>query len=442
MLVFWHQKDLRIDENLALYEAWKVDKKILSVFILPSDDKLGAASKWWLHYSLEALQKEYRKKGGKLILKKGDPSTILKGLVRKTKAEGVYFNSTFDKREKKVERSLGKLAFPYNGNHLVDIPNFFNKSGKPFAVFTPFYNALLKEVELPKGSPGRFQTVPSLASDRLTLLPKKNWDKEMKKFWTPGRAGALKRLEEFRSGNYAFQRDKPAVKGTSLLSPHLHFGEVSPAEVWRKVRNATYRKQLAWREFGTAFVVHYPTTPTQNWNEKFDRFKWVSSPAKLKKWQQGKTGYPIVDASMRQLWQLGWMHNRMRMVVASFLVKDLFIHWKKGAAWFWDTLVDADLGNNTMGWQWVAGCGPDAAPFFRIFNPILQGEKFDPDGKFVKQFCPELKKLPAKWIHKPWEAPEDVLEKAGIILGETYPEPIVDHDIARKEALSMYKKIK
>lgn len=439
MLLFWHQKDLRVEENLALYEAWKIDKKILPVFILSPEEKLGAATKWWLHYSLEALAKDYAKKGAKLVIKKGDPVLILKKLLEKTKAEGIYYNQTFEKREKRVEKAFkGKVA-SFNGNHLVGIPHFFNKSGKPFAVFTPFYQALKKELHLPKGSPQKFGKVPPLRSDSLTLLPTKKWDTEMKKFWKPGRAGALKRIKNFHAGSYAVSQEKPAVEGTSFLSPHLHFGEVSPAEVWRKIKNPSFRRQLAWREFGAAFVYHFPKTPTQNWNVKFKRFPWTLKPSQLKKWQQGKTGYPLVDASMRQLWKLGWMHNRMRMVVASFLVKDLKIHWKKGAAWFWDTLVDADLGNNTLGWQWVAGCGPDAAPFFRIFNPVLQGEKFDPEGKFVKLYCPELKNLPKKWIHKPWEAPEEVLQKAQVVLGKNYPQPMVDHKVAREEALKAYK---
>jgi deoxyribodipyrimidine photo-lyase len=339
---------------------------------------------------------------------------------------------------------LKDKAFPFNGNHLVEIPHFLNKSDKPFAMFAPFYNALKKEIFLPKGSAGRFVKTLPVASENLEalkLLSGKEKKLKFNNFWNPGRAGALSRLKKFRSANYVKNREKPSIQGTSFLSPHLHFGEVSIAEVWRKIKNPSFRRQLAWREFGAAFVYHYPKTPNQNWNAKFNRFSWENSASKFTKWKEGKTGYPIVDASMRQLMKLGWMHNRMRMVVASFLVKDLMLYWKKGAAWFWEMLLDADLGNNTLGWQWVAGCGPDPAPFFRIFNPVLQGKKFDAQGKFIKEYCPELKGLPARWVHEPWEAPEEILEKAKVKLGKNYPKPIVIHDVARKRALKKYQSL-
>lgn len=438
MLVFWHQEDLRIEENLALSKALLEGEKIIPLFILSESANLGEASRWWLHRSLESLQKAYAKHGMKLILRKGEPVKILRDIG----AEKVFWNQTYSKDEKRVSQDLGEKGKGFNGNHLVDIPNFYNKSGKPFTVFTPFYKALLKEIDLEEPEKISFkkgEDVRTESLDSLNLLPEKQWTKSLEDFWEPGREGALKRLRAFKDENYGVNRDFPAETGTSLLSPHLHFGEVSPFEVWNKVSSEPFQRQLAWREFGTAFIHHFPKTPKENWQKKFDRFPWENNSTHLKQWQKGQTGYPIIDAGMRQLWKEGWMHNRVRMVVASFLVKDLFIHWSEGAEWFWDTLVDADLGNNTLGWQWVAGSGPDAAPFFRIFNPILQGEKFDPDGIYVKRYCPELKNLSPKWIHKPWMASSETLLENGVILGKSYPYPIVDHKKMREKALAAFK---
>ncbi|MDJ0651668.1 MAG: deoxyribodipyrimidine photo-lyase [Simkaniaceae bacterium] len=440
MLVFWHQEDLRIEENLGLSKACAENPHVVPIFILSDAAQLGEASRWWLHKSLEALQKEYAAKGVKLILRRGDPLKIFKEL----NVQKVFWNQTFSEEERLVAQELGEKGRPFNGNHLVEIPHFFNKLGNPFAVFTPFYKTLLKEmkpvkiqqIDLKKG-----QEIESDSLDSLKLLPKKNWTKSLERQWMPGRKGALKRLHTFTGKNYGKQRDFPAEKGTSLLSPHLHFGELSPYEVWAKVDNEPFRRQLAWREFGSSFVTHFPKTTTENWQAKFDRFPWKPNAGSLRRWQKGETGYPIVDAGMRQLWKEGWMHNRVRMIVASFLVKDLFIHWKEGAAWFWDTLVDADMGNNTLGWQWVAGSGPDAAPFFRIFNPILQGEKFDPMGHYVKMYCPALKNLSSKWVHKPWLASEEILRQGGVDLGETYPYPMVDHKKMRDKALAYFEKL-
>lgn len=452
-VIVWHRNDLRIEDNPALIAALKTKEPIISIYIYtPSEEKsLGGASKWWLGKSLKSLQQDYMKKGGKLILKRGDPSKVLKQIVQKTKATALYYNTRFDpegiKEDKKIIRGLKIPVETFNGNHLVD-PSFFkNKSGKPFLVYAPFWNALQKEYteRIPLKAPQKIKSFSfQVKQDKLPLASNKRWHKKLEKYWDPGRSGAIKNLSAFRKkgAQYEKNRDFPSIQGTSMLSPHLHFGEISPREVWAALKGTkSFLRQLGWREFGISFVYHFPKTPLKNWNQKFDRFPWKTSPALLKKWEKGMTGYPIIDAAMRQLWETGWMHNRLRMVVASFLVKDLFIHWKKGAAWFWDTLVDADLGNNTLGWQWVAGSGPDASPFFRIFNPILQGEKFDPEGKFVREFVPELKNLPKKWIHKPWLAPKEELEKAGVILGKTYPKPIVDHVKAREIALKEYKKL-
>ncbi|MEM8727276.1 MAG: deoxyribodipyrimidine photo-lyase [Chlamydiota bacterium] len=438
MLVFWHQQDLRIEENLGLSQACAEDPHVIPLFILSDPVKLGEASRWWLHKSLEALRKDYAARGVKLILRRGDPSEIFKAL----NVQKVFWNRTFSEQEARVAQALGQKGRPFNGNHLVEIPNFLNKSGKPFAVFTPFYRALLEEmktVKIPKLELKQREEIESESLHALGLLPKKDWIKSLEMHWMPGRKGALKRLDAFNGKNYGEERDFPFKQGTSLLSPHLHFGELSPYEVWDRVESEPFRRQLAWREFGTSFVTHFPQTTTENWQAKFDRFPWKNNPPLLRQWQRGETGYPIVDAGMRQLWKEGWMHNRVRMIVASFLVKDLFIHWREGAAWFRDTLVDADRGNNTLGWQWVAGSGPDAAPFFRIFNPILQGEKFDPEGTYVKTYCPELKHLAPKWVHKPSMAPEEIIRQSGVELGRNYPQPIVDHQAMRRKALTYFE---
>ena len=267
--------------------------------------------------------------------------------------------------------------------------------------------------------------------------------------WTPGRAGAEQKLEKFCDnsiGKYSTARNVLAQNGTSLLSPHLAFGEISPKEIWNKANllpNAEpFLRQILWREFANSFAYYFPKSTDYSWKEKFEKYPWENNSEYINKWQKGQTGYPIVDAGMRQLWQTGWMHNRTRMIVGSFLVKDLLIHWLEGARWFWDTLVDADIANNTLGWQWVAGSGPDAAPYFRIFNPMLQGKKFDSNGDYVRKYIPELNRLPKKWIHSPWEAPKSVLCAAGVYIGENYPERIVYHDEARKKALIGYNKIK
>lgn len=445
-VIVWHRNDLRLEDNPPLFTA--AEEEAIPIYIYDPKENLGSASKWWLDRSLRSLQQAYEKRGGTLLIRKGDPKAILQALVQEMNASAIHINARYDPYGLKVDAELDLPLKIFNGNHLINPKTLLNKSGKPFAVFTPFWKALQKEFEqVPLlEAPSQFKqwNLPSESIDSLDLLPKIPWTKTMEKTWTPGRQGALKRLEAFKKREKAYStlRDFPFEEGTSRLSPHLHFGELSPLEVWNALPNAEpYLRQLAWREFGTYFVYHNPKTLTQNWNEKFDTFPWKNSPEALKKWQKGETGFPIVDAAMKQLWQTGWMHNRLRMVVASFLIKDLMIDWRQGAEWFWDTLLDADVGNNTMGWQWVAGCGPDAAPFFRIFNPILQGEKFDPEGAFVKSYLPELKNLPPKWIHKPWETPESELKAAGITLGSTYPKPIVDHAQARDLAMEAYKSL-
>ena len=299
--------------------------------------------------------------------------------------------------------------------------------------------------------------ITGVALSELGLLPTIPWDGGLQATWIPGEAGAQARLETLVAGPlkaYHDLRNLPDKPGTSMLSPHLRFGEISPRQVWHRVQIAlqqgeipsgtdsvTFLNEIGWREFAYHLLYHFPQTVDTPLNPAFEAFPWRHDPTGLKAWQKGLTGYPIVDAGMRQLWHTGWMHNRVRMIVASFLTKDLILPWQQGANWFWDTLVDADLASNTLGWQWAAGSGADAAPYFRIFNPITQGEKFDPDGHYVRRWVPELAAMPAKWIHKPWEAPAEVLSSARVRLGENYPGPMVDHAQARLAALAAYKEI-
>ena len=441
MRIFWHQEDLRMEENVGLFQACQENPQLIPCFILDPSLHLGKASQWWLYKSLQALEKEYAKQGVQLILQKGNPVTILKQM----NPERLYWNQTGSKIEEEVQRTFGKKGKSWNGNHLVDLPHFFNRQGKPFKVFSPFYKAFLKEMTLCKVKRFKIKPGPStqgVSLDALNLISKKQAIDSLANDWTPGRTGGLRCLHAFDDENYQAERNVPSKRGTSRLSPHLHFGELSLSEVWEKTKTEAFRRQLVWREFGAYFLLHFPESPKENWKKKFDVFPWKTHSPLFKKWCMGQTGYPFVDAGMRQLLKEGWMHNRVRMVVASFLIKDLFIDWRKGAEWFWDHLVDADLGNNTLGWQWVAGSGPDAAPFFRVFNPVLQGETFDPEGAYVKTYCPELNRLSPQWIHKPWLAPSAVLKEAQLELGKTYPHPIVDHADCRDKALAAFQKLK
>jgi deoxyribodipyrimidine photo-lyase len=338
-----------------------------------------------------------------------------------------------------------------------------NKAGKPFRVYTPYLRAVMAAggPAFPIPAPATLRTAPWPEETRtlrrslesLGLEPTRpNWAAGFGDVWTRGEAAARERLDTFLTKHfrgYATNRDLPAVTGTSRLSPHLRFGEIGPRQVWHAVLAATRSRrspapegdaekllsEVVWRDFCYQLLHEHPDLATAPHDPRFERFPWSGDRAALRAWQRGLTGYPIVDAGMRQLWRTGWMHNRVRMIVASFLVKHLLVDWREGEAWFWDTLVDADPANNSFSWQWIAGSGPDAAPFHRIFNPVAQGEKFDPDGSYVRVHVPELSALPASHIHRPWEAPTSVLPSAGITLGQTYPEPIVAHAAARERAL-------
>ena len=451
--IVWHYRDLRIEDNPALNAA--SSGKVLPLYIHSPKEEgrwaSGAASNWWLHHSLQKLSRQYKELGSRLITRTGSAMEVLEQLASEVSIDAVYLNHRYEpelkRRDKQVLSKLearGTSVHRFEGNYLVTPSDILNKTGKPYSVFTPFSKTVmaLRLWRDPLPLP-RLTGQPRVKSERVEsfdLLPKNGWADPFLERWLPGRDGAMKNLKAFKKAvdDYEDQRNNPSVAGTSLLSPHLHFGEVSPHEVWRAIEHKSkerlpFLRQLIWREFGNYFLYHSPTATNFSWKRKFDDFPWEKNQKALLAWQKGMTGYPIVDAGMRELWQTGWMHNRVRMIVGSFLVKDLFIHWAEGARWFWDTLVDADLANNTLGWQWIAGSGPDAAPYFRIFNPVLQGKKFDPEGVYIRRWIPELAQLPKKWIHCPWEAPEDA---------PNYPKPIVDHSEARKKALLAYQKIK
>jgi deoxyribodipyrimidine photo-lyase len=394
---------------------------------------------------------------------------VLRELIKTTGADAVYWNRRYEPaviaRDKDLKTGLGVEAKSFNAALLFEPHTVQTKAGGPFQVFTPFWKHCLSlKVEEPVRLSLRTLPAPetwprSLVLPELALLPKIAWDAGFTKVWEPGEAGAQKRLKQFIASameDYGEQRNRPDVDGTSALSPYLHFGDLGPRQVWAAVKASAkgsgifppsrgaqvFLSEVGWREFAHHLLFHFPHTPEAPLRTEFGAFPWRTDSKQLRAWQKGQTGYPIVDAGMRQLWMTGWMHNRVRMIVASFLVKHLRISWQAGADWFWDTLVDADLASNTLGWQWTAGCGADAAPYFRIFNPMLQGAKFDPDGAYVRRWVPELAKLPAEFIHCPWEAPLHALAAAGVVLGRDYPQPIVDHGAARAAALDALKSLK
>ena len=457
-VIVWFRQDLRLGDNPALTFAARSGQPMLCLFVLDDetqgDWKWGGASRWWLHHSLASLDASLKKHSGQLILRKGDGPKIVKALVKETGADTVTWNRCYEPyavvRDKKLKADLtgdGVTVESFNGALLREPWELKTKSGdKPFRVFTPFWNALRAkgDIDKPHPAPRKMAFHPGVKCDALkswNLLPKKpDWSKGFD--WTPGEKAAHDALYDFLDDAAAYKtaRDQPDHDGTSRLSPHLHWGEISPRQVWHAARthghsegSETFLKELGWREFCTQLLFHNPTLPAKPLDERFADFPWRRSEKDFHAWTKGQTGIPIVDAGMRQLWQTGWMHNRVRMIVASLLIKHLGIHWKRGEEWFWDTLVDADLANNSANWQWVAGCGADAAPFFRIFNPVLQGEKFDPKGGYVRRFVPELKDVPDKFIHRPWDAPRPPND---------YPAPIVDLAAGRDRALKAFRKLR
>jgi deoxyribodipyrimidine photo-lyase len=484
-VIVWFRQDLRLSDNPALAAAIATGAPVLPVYILAYQEGRapGAASRWWLDRSLAALDGALRSRGSQLVLRAGDGSgdagDTLAALLRETGAGAVYWNRCYEPasiaRDKRIKAMLQDAeidAGSFNAALLHEPWTVKTLQGDPYKVFTPFWRtirALPKDRVLPDAPnvlkpPTRWPNAETL-SDWALVPSTPDWAGGLRATWQPGEAGARSRLTLFIDealADYRSGRDRPDIAGTSRLSPHLHFGEIGPRQIWQAIAGRTehpsdggegppqaidaaaesFLRELGWREFTHHLLYHWPDLPESNWKRSFDAFPWLVDANGLAAWQRGLTGYPIVDAGMRELWQTGWMHNRVRMIVASFLVKDLLIDWRIGERWFWDTLVDADLAQNAASWQWVAGSGADAAPYFRVFNPVLQGQKFDPDGAYVRRFLPALAKLPSEHIHAPWEAPAPVLAKAGVTLGAIYPHPIVNHRRARERALAAYQALK
>lgn len=469
--ILWFRKDLRLDDNAALHAAIEAGSAVIPVYIREPGDlrnvgPLGGAQVWWLHHSLVALKAGLTSLGSDLILATGRAQDVLADLAEQTGAATVYVNRAYERTlvDREIAIALkeeGIAIRAFHGQLLHEPKSIRTGSGNPFKVFTPFWNAMqrLAEPHPPIDPPDVIPAPDSFPKsedlDGWALLPTKpDWAVGFSDHWQPGEAGARESLEDFIDGelhDYKRGRDLPAIDATSLLSPHLALGEISPARIWHATSGQPkkaveevghFRRELAWRDFCYSLLIEQPDLDETNWSDGFEGFPWESDEKGFDAWSKGRTGYPIVDAGMRQLWQTGFMHNRVRMIAASFLIKDLMIDWRRGEKWFRDTLVDADPASNAANWQWVAGCGADASPFFRIFNPILQGEKFDPDGDYVKTYVPELQKLERKYIHRPFDAPAATLQKAGITLGTTYPKPIIDHGFARDRALSAYKALR
>ena len=464
--LIWFRQDLRLVDNPAFFEACTHHQRVIPIYIFEEKSSvLGEAQSWWLHHSLLALSASLATQFGlKLILRKGKSLDIILDLVKTLGVEAIYWNRCYEPhniiRDKGIkatlqENSIG--AFSFNGSLLNEPWTIHNKSGDFFKVFTPYWKtarqALTPQTEkLVTHNPTSVEVISEQLED-WTLLPQLDWASQFSDFWTPGEAGAQQKLNEFitRSLNgYKTHRDIPEKRATSLLSPHLHFGEISPLTILRAVEfnkldshadltgAEHFLMELGWREFSYYLLYHVPSLPYENFKKAFNAFRWENDDSLLKRWQQGMTGYPLVDAGMRELWKTGYMHNRVRMITASFLTKHLLIDWRLGADWFLDTLVDADLANNSASWQWVAGCGADAAPYFRIFNPVLQSRKFDPNGTYIRRWVPELASLNNKTIHAPWET-----ENATSIYNKTnYPKPIINHSEARSKALDYYHQLK
>ena len=466
--IHWFRQDLRISDNPALTNAAQLGE-VFPIYIFDTvnfgEYPMGAVQKIWLHYSLKALNKAL---GGKLLVYSGDPLKILSELITEYEIDKVFWNRCYEPwqiaRDKKIKAELNKKdkeVLSFNGSLLWEPWEILKKDGSPYKVFTPFFRRgclSAKEPRLPISTPANLSfndsIITGLKIDELNLVPDEPWVKKIIQKWQIGEDFAQEKVTEFvKNGlkDYKDGRNFPSKTNVSRLSPHLHWGEVSPNQVWYQAiesdpelsRNTDhFLSELGWREFSNSLLYFFPNMPKKNLQPRFDNFDWIEDCKLLKAWQSGATGFPIVDAGMRELWDTGYMHNRVRMIVGSFLVKNLRIHWHNGAAWFWDCLVDADLANNSAGWQWIAGCGADAAPYFRVFNPILQGEKFDKEGHYTRTYVPELTNLPNKYLHAPWMAPELILEQADIKLGKTYPKPVIDLKLSRDRALAAFANLK
>ena len=474
--IVWFRRDLRLVDNPALDAAKATGKRLVLLYILEDADetkgqrKPGGATKWWLGQSLKSLAADIESLGGTLILRRGSPDIVLGNITKEANSDQVFWNRRYSQPERNQDASLkadlklaGLNVESFNASLLTEPWTQKTGGGTYYKVYTPYWRSVQANYT-PRPfikKPSRLETL-SLATENLTdfnLQPTApDWSTGFKPLWSPGEKGAQARLTAFLSGpvnTYIDHRNRPDVEtGTSGLSPHLAFGEIGPAQIWQATHNAiahgdadetnatVFLKEIVWREFSYVLLYHNPALARDNYNPKFEHMPWRSDQKDYERWCRGQTGYPMVDAGMRQLWQTGWMHNRVRMIVASFLTKHLLLPWQQGETWFWDTLVDADPAANAASWQWTAGSGADAAPYFRVFNPITQGPKFDESGNYVRKYCPELAKLSTKYIHRPWEAAKTDLAEAGITIGKTYPAPIVAHKEGRERALAAYDILK
>ena len=479
-VLLWFRRDLRLTDNPALEAALTGATRLLPVYIHAPDEEApwqpGAASRWWLDRSLTELDRSLRRLGSRLIIRQGSSLQTLQQLCMDHRLGHVCWNRLYDpsirERDSRIKASLrtdGLHCESFNTALLFEPWQLQTHQGSPYRVFSAFWRACIQTgisahtpIPCPKSLPKLPAGVKTLSIEQLELKPKIPWDGGLQAQWRPGETGALERLAQFLDetvDGYADQRDLPARSGTSRLSPHLHFGEIGPRQVLQGIRarmaleltikggsgSGVFVRELGWREFAHHLLYHYPYTDAQPLDSRFQHFPWQwdeQAGATLQAWQRGETGIPIVDAGMRELWQTGWMHNRVRMIVSSFLTKNLGVHWLEGARWFWDTLVDADLANNSLGWQWTAGCGADAAPFFRIFNPVRQSERFDPKGDYLRSWLPELSGLSDQQIHAPWQVDSGLLPGVGIRLGRDYPLPLVDLKSSRRQALEAWEATK
>jgi deoxyribodipyrimidine photo-lyase len=469
-VVCWFRQDLRLSDNPALNAAVASGAPVLPVYVLDDINcgewSVGGAGRWWLQQSLATLNREL---GGKLRFFRGDAGDIIPRIAAEVEAPAVFWNRCYEPwrrtRDERIRSRLLDDAFDvktFNASLLFEPPGITKSDRTPYRVFTPFYRkGCLENGPSPRPVLEKPHSIrcseyySDTLLEHLDLQPRFGWYDEMQRRWSPGEQGARQRLDEFLQNglkDYKERRNFPGQSNVSRLSPHLHFGEISPHQVWQAIEGLDRRKvpaedvehfrsELGWREFSYNLLYHFPGLPEENLQRKFNRFPWRDDGDTLRLWQRGLTGYPIVDAGMRELWRTGYMHNRARMITGSFLVKNLLLHWRYGERWFRDTLVDADLANNSASWQWIAGCGADAAPYFRIFNPVTQGKKFDADGSYVRRYVPELAALPDKYLHAPWDASEKILRGAKVTLGHTYPVPVVDLAESRERALAAFRSL-
>jgi deoxyribodipyrimidine photo-lyase len=469
--ILWFRKDLRLKDNSALKAAIEAGAPVIPLFIWSPDESgawaPGAASKWWLHQALKSLSESFKEVSGEFVLREGDYLGQLRDIIEKTGAKRVYWNRRYESPHRELDASIkrqlredGIEVESFNSSLLNEPHTAATGGGNPYKVYTPYWKKVKDRMIEPIAESNidslKFADPypETLALKSLGLLPEMQWHHKFVQHWEVSEAAAQERLEKFLNQpveGYNQARDIPSEDGTSSLSPYLHWGLIGPRQIMHALKSKrdlgkegpeVYAKEIYWREFAYNVLYHFPKTPDAPLHEKYTDFPWEPDANALKRWQRGQTGYPIVDAGMRQLYATGWMHNRVRMVVSSLLVKHLLQDWREGASWFWDTLVDADLASNSLGWQWSAGCGADAAPYFRVFNPITQGKKFDAEGDYVRKWVPEIAKLPNKFIHEPWEAPEGILEYAGVQFGKDYPKPIIDHKEGRARALAALDQFK